>query len=87
MLANNRELYDYLILLRDKLRERGAAQLSSDIDRASKHVAGMSTEFIGESRHALRSVHQRCESVLQPGERDELEDVLHQLERAVERRK
>ena len=80
-LANNRELYEYLIALRDKLADRGVFELSARINHASKHIAGMSTEFIGESMLALRAVFEQCQ-VLQPDERDELIRVLHQVGRS-----
>ena len=80
-LASNRELYDYLVALRDKLADRGAFELSAKIDRASKHIAGMSTEFLGESMLALRAVHEQGH-MLEVNERDELIKVIDQVERS-----
>jgi len=86
-LQNNRELYDYLITLRDKLNERGAAGLGAKVDHASRCAAGISTEFLGESKIALRAVYRESESLLQSAEKDELADVLRQLDLAFDRRK
>ena len=55
-LSSNRELYDYLLSLSAELKQRGAAGLSEVVAFASAQGSSSSTEFLGESRIALRRV-------------------------------
>ena len=85
-LANNRELYDYLLSLHKKLTERGAEILGKEVATASRYAAGMSTEFLGESRIILRKVAQDRSPILNEAERTELLAILQQLDAAFDRR-
>jgi hypothetical protein len=85
-LANNRELYEYLLRLASVLATRGRGDLSELATLASRHGAGMPTEFLGESRVALRSVLKNENGVLNDIERAEALNVLKQLDDALERR-
>ena len=86
-LAGNRESYDYLLALASVLKQRGAVSLSEAVAFASRHVASMfSTEFLGESRIALRRVAAEENGVLTPEERSDLLDVLKQLDQALDKR-
>ena len=85
-LSNNKELYDYLVDLSATLRKRGAESLASIVYAASRHAVGLSTEFLGESRIALRKVSDSDQSVLSETERAEITDVLNQLSSALDRR-
>lgn len=54
-LSDNHQLYDYLVAMSIKLNNRGAVELSRDVAAASRLVATIpDTEFLGESRIALR---------------------------------
>ncbi len=55
-LANNTDLYNYLRSLEDLLADRGAEQLADSIRFAAGQSTELSTEFLGESRIALRQV-------------------------------
>jgi len=86
-LSNNRELCEYLVLLADKLKDRGFLELSETVRLASRHSASnMSTEFLGESRIALRLLLQGEGNALTEQEHSELLDVLEQLDEALHRR-
>jgi hypothetical protein len=80
-LKSNRELYDYLIALSAVLSSRGADELSGAVAIASRHASGMSTEFLGEARIALRRF-QDDRSVLNESEWLDLVDVLRQLDQS-----
>ena len=84
--ANNKELYEYLLALSAQLAVHGLDDLSKDVVAASRHAAGMSTEFLGESRLALRRVLRLGGHALAEQERADLQDVLKQLDSALNRR-
>jgi hypothetical protein len=85
-LENNRQLYDYLAAIGATLKARGAVELSHIVLAASRTAAGIPvTEFLGESRIALRRVEHE-QNVLTESERLELLDVLRQLDEAFSRR-
>ena len=87
-LANNRELYDYLLFLATELRKRKFDELSDAVTRVSRHAASFpSTEFLGESRIALRRVLKEEDGILTVLERSELSDVIQQLDDAFEIRR
>lgn len=84
--ANNRQLYDYLLALGLILKGRRADELSRIVIAASRHAAGMSTEFLGEAPIALRQVEQNDSGVLSEEERAALLDALEQLNSALDKR-
>jgi hypothetical protein len=84
--SNNAELYQYLFELSAKLTERSAKELSEVVSHASRCSAGMSTEFLGESRIALRRVLTEEQGALSPKGRIDVEDALRQIDDAFERR-
>jgi len=86
LLSNNQQLYDYLVCLSAERKNRGAGELSEEILFASRHASGMSTEFLGESRISLRRVLQYGRDILTDREQDEIQDVLRQLDRALDKR-
>ncbi len=85
-LSNNAELYQYLIALAAELSTRNSSDLSEAATHASRTSAGMSTEFLGESRIALRRVLKEEDGVLTLQEREDLLDVLRQLDSALDNR-
>jgi hypothetical protein len=85
-LANNKELYDYLVALSTKLRACGAESLADMVYTASRQAAGLSADFLGESRIALRKVTDADELALGDADREEVADVLRQLSSALDRR-
>jgi hypothetical protein len=85
-LENNRQLYDYLVAIGATLDARGAVDLRRIVLTASRTAATIpATEFLGESRIALRRVENE-QNVLTESERLELLDVLRQLDEAFSRR-
>jgi hypothetical protein len=82
-LDNKQQLYSYLADLAAKLNDRGSSELSQAVLAASRTMAGIpDTEFLGESRIALRRVRDE-QTVLTENERHELLDVLRQLDEAL----
>jgi hypothetical protein len=84
-LSNNAELHQYLVMLADRLAHRGAQSLSDAVRRAAGHATGLSTEFLHESRIALKRVLAEEHATLPPVERYELRSVLSQIEAAFRR--
>ena len=85
-LDNNRQLYDYLVAIGAKLNDRGAVELSRLVLAASRTVRTIpNTEFLGESRIALRRVENE-QTVLTENERLELLDIVRQVDEAFSRR-
>ena len=84
-LRSNQELYDYLLRLTRGLKSRGATELAEAVAFASGNAAGLSTEFLGESKIALQRVALEGRAVLTASESADLEDVLQQLAAAFHR--
>jgi uncharacterized protein related to proFAR isomerase len=85
-LENNAELYRYLLLLVSQLRDRGASDLATLVESANRQASGMSTEFLGESRIALRQLLVKEKDILTEAERKDILDILKQLDEALDRR-
>ena len=68
------------------LEERHAKELSEAVNHVSRMSLFMSTEFLGESRIALKKVLKKGRSVLTKEERDDVKDVLAQIDGAFARR-
>jgi hypothetical protein len=83
LLTNNDELYRYLVQLGELLAARGAS--SEGVRSAAKQAAGLSTEFLGESRNALMQVLNVDALALKPDEREKLLSVVSQIEAALQR--
>jgi hypothetical protein len=84
-LSSNRQLRDYLVSLSAELKSCGADELSAVAAAAAHHAWGLSTEFLGESRIALRRI-LREGRVLSEKEHTELVDVLKQIDAAFDKR-
>jgi hypothetical protein len=54
-LASNTDLYEYLLSLGDLPAGCGSQQLAETVRFAAKQGTGLSSEFLGESRIALRA--------------------------------
>jgi len=85
-LCNNRELYEYLVHLASELKRSKSEALGDIVSSASRHAAGMSTEFLGESRIALRRVLAEEVGILGEQERANLKSTLEQLDKALDER-
>ena len=85
-LSNNSELHEYLIDLEGTLRRYGFVDLADAVATASRQASGLSTEFLGETRIALRRVSTLGQCALSAQERADLLDVLGQLDEALDRR-
>ncbi len=85
-LSSNRELYDFLVSLSTELGNRGNRDLGTVATAASRFAARMGTEFLGESRIALRRILREEAGVLNDKERADLQDVLQQLDSALDDR-
>jgi len=85
-LKSNSELYQYLVRLISRLRTRGAAELADSVEFASRQASGISTEFLGESRIALRKLLEKEHGILTETERKEASEILRQLDAALDGR-
>jgi hypothetical protein len=84
--SSNSDLYSYLERLRTILVDRGADDLARAVGGAVRSAAGMSAEFLGESRIALRMVSEAKENQLDQLERQRLAQAIAELDSAFERR-
>lgn len=82
--SNNQELREYLTHLSAELEKRRRHDLSEAVLSASKQL--MPTEFLGESRIALRHVLDAEGGVLSILERRELSNALKQLDDCFDKR-
>jgi hypothetical protein len=82
-LADNRAWYDHLVTLAAHLREHGANAMADSVSSAPRQAAGLSTEFPGESRLALRKLRDSSLITLSDKDRADLTDVLAQLDVAL----
>jgi hypothetical protein len=69
------------------LRAEGATDLATLVESASRQASGMSTEFLGESRIAIRQVVETEKGILTEAERKDLFEVLQQLDDALDHRR
>jgi hypothetical protein len=76
LLSSNSDLYRYLLELAENLRKLGLSELAEIVISASNQAAAMSTEFLGESRIALRRVWNCGRSILTEEARADLVNVL-----------
>lgn len=82
-MSSYRELYEYLLSLATILKERKMDELSEAVRFASAHAASnISTEFLGESRIALRRVSNEENGILTNEERADLLEVVNQIDEA-----
>jgi hypothetical protein len=83
------ELYDYLVTLSSVLQARGASDLAKEAERASRFAVGLkigqSTEFVGESKIALRRIRTDGNNILNDKEQQEIDDILRQLTSSLNR--
>ena len=86
-LTSNADLHTYLIALEGNLREHGLSDLGDKLVVACRQAATMSTEFLGEARIALRAVSGRGKIALTGEEQTDLDEVLRQLDAALDRRR
>jgi hypothetical protein len=86
-LSSNADLHRFLLELEQALRQQGSDDLADLVKTASRHAAGMSTEFLGESRIALKEVLRRGVGVLSQQDQINVADVLKQLDDALDRRR
>ena len=84
--TSNRELYDYLIGLALELKQRGRTSLGEAVDFACGQASSSSTEFLGESRIALRQVLAEENGTLDSIQRSDIMTVLSQIDNALDNR-
>jgi hypothetical protein len=85
--SNNKELYDYLVALSAELLGAGSRELAEVVTTASRAARAIpATEFLGESRIALRRVLAEENGILSKEKHSELLDALAQLDSALDRR-
>jgi len=87
LLSSNADLYSYLGRLRQMLADRGANDLAEAVGKALRFAAGMTTEFLGESRIALSMVQHAKNNPLDQSERQLLAQVISELDAAFDRRR
>ena len=81
--SNNQEFYDYLILLISRLHRRGFHDLAKPLEFAASQASSNSTEFLGESRIALRQLLDESPvHALTEAELNEVQYALSQLDTA-----
>lgn len=85
-LASNQDLYEYLLQLLADLRSAGADGLADSVAFAASQAPSASTEFLGESRIALRKVLDQEGGALGRQERTQLLNVIEQLNQVLDRR-
>jgi hypothetical protein len=85
-LSSNRDLYEYLLRLISELRNAGADKLARVVTFAAEQAAGISTEFLGEARLALREVLNEENRALTEEGRADLINVIEQLNQALDQR-
>ncbi len=78
--TSNRDFYEYLFDIRGSLSKRGSAELSAMLDAACRQASSASTEFLGESRFALRHLLSHEDGILTVEERADLIRALEQLD-------
>ena len=74
LLAN--DLYQYLRVLQETLKQRGAAALSEKVEFASRFASGSTTELYTEAEDALKAVLAEHKSLLSEQELVYLRDKL-----------
>jgi len=79
------DLYNYLLSLSNLLAAQGAPQLAESVRFAARQGTGLSTEFLGESRIALKAVLDKEKGILGLAEWDELVGVVGQIDFALRR--
>ncbi len=84
--ASNRELYDYMQWLASTLQSRGAPDLAARVVSACNTAIGLSTEFLGESKFALKEVIESKTSPLSQTERNDLLSAMSQVDVALNSR-
>jgi hypothetical protein len=82
-LSSNQDLHEYLVHLASELKRCGAQQLSETVAVAGHHA--MPTEFLGESRLALREVLVRAKGLLSASDYSDVQDVLKQIDDALDK--
>jgi mannose/cellobiose epimerase-like protein (N-acyl-D-glucosamine 2-epimerase family) len=85
-LSSNAEMHRFLLGIEAALKRQGWLDLAEVVSFASRHAAGMSTEFLGEARIALREVFSRGANFLDEEDRRNVAVVLKQLDEALDRR-
>lgn len=86
-LASNSELLSYLQALSKIFEERRAEELSEAVNHVGRMSLFMSTEFLGESRIVLKKVLKKGRSVLTREKRDDVKEVLAQIDWAFDRKR
>jgi len=83
-LENHGQLYAYLRSLSEILTKHGCSELGYAVAAASDTAWGIPvTEFLGESRIALRRVQSEASHILGREQLKELIDILRQLDEAM----
>jgi hypothetical protein len=86
ILSSNEDLYEYLLFLASALKQRKSVALSEAVGLAIGNAASFSTEFLGESRIALKQVLDQENGVLTDQERTDLQDAWKQLDKIFDER-
>jgi hypothetical protein len=85
--ASNNELYEYMQWLASTLQARGASDLATRVMSACHTAIGLSTEFLGESKLALKEVIESESSPLSEAEQKDLLSAMSQVDVALRRRR
>lgn len=85
-LSSNQQLYEYLFFLISELKNAGDDMLAQTVAVAAAQASSTSTEFLGESRIALRQVLSQENGVLTQEGREDLMSVIDQISQALDHR-
>ena len=85
-LSSNLALHEYLISLASLLESRNAQVLARAVHFAIAQSSASSTEFLGESRIALKKVSTDGSAFLSPEEQNDLASAVEQIEGAFRKR-
>jgi hypothetical protein len=86
-LASNADLHQYLLQTAESLARTGLTAQADQLRRAAAQGAGLSTEFLGESKIALDEVLRTAGSAMTPPDRNRLLAVIAQIKDSVGRKR
>lgn len=84
-LESNEDLFEYLIKLRETLKEIGHVEHADNVSRSSQFASGSASEFLHEAHSALQIIAEKKPDKLSDSEFEKLESVLAQINEAFQK--
>lgn len=81
-LESNEDLFEYLIKLKEKLKEIGQTCHADNVSRSSQFASGSASEFLHEAHSALQQVVNKRPAKLSDSDMEDIESVLAQINEA-----